>query len=152
MNGLGFLVDRSWSIGDGLKLGAALGFMIMSLMALYIFLYMKRRGLALTGYGPWWHRWFVLPTWRSRRLARRNDRESAVLFYEQMLAVARRRGMVKQPHQTPVEFAADSGSDQISEITALYNRVRFGNTPLDAAEAHRVSKLLSELKKKVRSK
>jgi hypothetical protein len=152
MNALGFLVDRHWSVGDGIKLGAALGLLMMTLMTLYIFLYIKRRGIALTGYGPWWHRWFVLPTWRSRRLARHNDRESAVLFYEQMLAVARRAGLVKQPHQTPVEFADDSGSVQIREITDLYNRVRFGNTPLDQVEAHRVSKLLAELKQKVRHK
>jgi hypothetical protein len=79
-------------------------------------------------------------------------RESAVMFYEQMLAVARRAGMVKQPHQTPVEFAEVSGSDQIREITALYNRVRFGSAPLDEAGARRVLKLLAELKAKLRSK
>jgi hypothetical protein len=151
-NALGFLVDRDWSVGDGIRLGGALGLLAITLAALYVFLYIKRRGLALTGYGPWWHRWFVLPTWRSRRLVRLGRRESAVMFYEQMLAVARRAGMVKQPHQTPVEFAEVSGSDQIREITALYNRVRFGSAPLDEAGARRVLKLLAELKAKLRSK
>lgn len=152
IDALGVLVDRSWSVADGIRLGGAFGFLTIALATLYIFLYIRRRGLALTGYGPWWHRWFVLPTWRSRRLARRNHRESAVLFYEQMLAIVRRAGMVKQPHQTPAEFAATADSNQIREITALYNRVRFGNTPLDEAEARRVSKLLAELKQKVRRK
>jgi transglutaminase-like putative cysteine protease len=151
-NALGFLVDRSWSVGDGIRLGGAFGLLVVTLAALYMFLYIKRRGIALTGYGPWWHRWFVLPTWRSRRLVRLGHRESAVMFYEQMLAVARRAGMVKQPHQTPVEFADVSGSDQIREITALYNRVRFGHAPLDESEAHRVLKLLAELKQKLRRK
>jgi protein-glutamine gamma-glutamyltransferase len=151
-NALGFLVDRNWSVGDGIRLGGAFGLMVIALAALYVFLYVKRRGLALTGYGPWWHRWFVLPAWRSRRLVRLSHRESAVMFYEQMLAVARRAGMVKQPHQTPVEFADGSGSEQIREITALYNRVRFGNAPLDESEAHRVLKLLAEMKKKLRGK
>ncbi|HVG17995.1 MAG TPA: DUF3488 and transglutaminase-like domain-containing protein [Blastocatellia bacterium] len=152
MNALGFLVGRSWSVGDGVRLGGLLGLLVMASAALYMFLYVKRRGLALAGYGPWWHRWFVLPAWRSRRLARLGHRESAVRFYEQMLAVARRAGMVKQPHQTPVEFASVSDSDQIREITALYNRVRFGRAPLDEAEAYRVIKLLAELKQNLRSK
>jgi hypothetical protein len=152
MNAVGFIADRSWSMGDWVRLSGVIGFLVIGLMTLYILLYIKRRGLAPSGYGPWWHRLFVLPTWRSRRLARRNHRESAVLFYEQMLSIARRAGMVKQPDQTPVEFAAVSGSAEIGEITALYNRVRFGNAPLDEAEIRQVSKLLTELKHKAHRK
>jgi protein-glutamine gamma-glutamyltransferase len=152
MNAVGFFADRSWSAGDWMRLSGIIGLLAVGSMALYMLLYVKRRGVAPTGYGPWWHRLFVLPTWRSRRLARRKDRESAVLFYEQMLAIARRAGLVKQPYETPVEFAAVSGSVEIGEITALYNRVRFGNASLDEAEARRVSKLLTELKQKTRRK
>ncbi|MFP5263798.1 MAG: DUF3488 and DUF4129 domain-containing transglutaminase family protein [Blastocatellia bacterium] len=152
MNALGSLVGRGWGGGDGLRLGGALVLLVIALAVIYMLSYANRRGLALAGYGGWWHRWFVLPAWRGRRLARLGRRESAVMFYEQMLAVARRAGMVKQPHQTPAEFAAASDSDQIREITDLYNRVRFGNTPLDEAEAHRVLMLLAELKRKLRGK
>ncbi|HEX8185247.1 MAG TPA: DUF3488 and transglutaminase-like domain-containing protein [Blastocatellia bacterium] len=151
-NALGSFSGRSWTMADWVRLSGLIGFLVISLTTIYIILYIKRRGLAPGGYGPWWHRLFVLPRWRSRRLARRNHRESAVLFYEQMLAIARRSGMVKQPDQTPVEFAALSGSDEIGKITALYNRVRFGNAPLDDAEIRQVSKLLTELKQKSRRK
>ena len=119
-------------------------------MSLYIvFAYRKRRRLPSTGYGPWWHRLFVLPMWR-RKLTQRDYRQSAVLFYEQMLAIARRAGLVKQPDQTPLEFASASGLSPIREITTLYNRVRFGGAELDERESRRVSELLGELKQSVR--
>ncbi len=150
---LGDLIsDRSWKATDllmligGLVVGAVLVMSVYVLMASR-----KRRGLPDTGYGPWWHRIFILPLWR-RRFARRDYRQSAVLFYEQMLAIARRAALVKQPDQTPVEFAVASGLAPIREITILYNRVRFGGAELDEAETRRISALLDELKQEVRRK
>lgn len=144
------IVNRQWSIGELLKLATGLGVLGLSLVSLYVvFAYRKRRSLPPTGYGPWWHRLFVLPMWR-RKLTQRDYRQSAVLFYEQMLAIARRAGLVKQPHQTPVEFASASGLSPIREITTLYNRVRFGGAELDERESRRVSELLGELKQSVR--
>jgi hypothetical protein len=144
------IVDRRWSVGVLLKLTVAVALLAVSLVALYVVIaYRKRRGIPTTGYGPWWHRLFILPMWR-RRLARRDYRQSAVLFYEQMLSIARRAGLIKQPHQTPVEFAAASGLAPIREITLLYNRVRFGGAQLDERESRLVSDLLAELKQKVR--
>jgi hypothetical protein len=145
------IVERSWSAGELLKLTASLAFLALSVMSLYVVIsYRKRRGLPPTGYGPWWHRLFILPMWR-RKLARRDYKASAVLFYEQMLAIARRAGLVKQPHQTPVEFAAASGIPLICEITTMYNRVRFGRAQLNEHETRRVSELLGELKQNIRS-
>ena len=145
-----FIVDRRWSAAALLKLTGALAILATSLVALYVVIeYRKRRGFPTTGYGPWWHRLFILPLWR-RRLARRDYRQSAVLFYEQMLAIARRAGLVKQPHQTPVEFAVASGLAPIHEITLLYNRVGFGGSQLDERETRRISDLLGELKQNVR--
>jgi transglutaminase-like putative cysteine protease len=144
------IINRQWGISDLLKLATALAVLGLSLVSLYVIIsYRKRRGLPPTGYGPWWHRLFVLPMWR-RRSARRDYRQSAVLFYEQMLAIARRAGLVKQPYQTPVEFAAASGLSPIREITTLYNRVRFGGAQLDEGETRRVSALLGELKQSIR--
>jgi hypothetical protein len=73
-----------------------------------------------------------------------------VLFYEQMLAIAARAGLIKRPEQTPIEFAEGSGFSQIDEITAVYNRVRFGGARLDDSDAKRVSKLLADLKRESR--
>ena len=146
------LINRPWSMGELLMLAGALAVLALSFVSLYIVVaYRKRRGLPPTGYGPWWHRLFVLPTWR-RRLARREYRQSAVLFYEQMLAIARPAGLVKLPDQTPVEFALASGLSPIRELTTLYNRVRFGGAQLNESETSRVSDLLRELKRSVRSK
>lgn len=146
----GLTVDRTWSIGELLKLATGLGVLGLSLVSLYVvFAYRKRRRLPPTGYGPWWHRLFILPLWR-RKVTQRDYRQSAVLFYEQMLAIARRAGMVKQPHQTPVEFAAASGLSPIREITTMYNRVRFGGAELNERESRRVSELLGELKQSIR--
>jgi len=143
------IISRTWGIGDLLKLGTALAVLGISLVSLYIVIsYRKRRGLPPTGYGPWWHRLFVLPMWRRR--SSKDYRKSAVLFYEQMLAIARKAGLVKQPSQTPLEFAEASGLSPISEITRLYNRVRFGGGHLDDSETRRVSALLGELKQSLR--
>jgi protein-glutamine gamma-glutamyltransferase len=148
----GLIVDRTWTLGELLKLATGLGVLGLSLVSLYVvFAYRNRRSLPPTGYGPWWHRLFILPMWR-RKLSQRDYRQSAVLFYEQMLAIARRAGLVKQPHQTPVEFATASGLSPIREITTLYNRVRFGGAKLDERESRRVSELLGELKQRVRSR
>jgi hypothetical protein len=147
-----WIVDRSWSPGDLIKLATTLFVICFGAMSTYVFLaYRKRRGVAPSGYGPWWHRFFILPTWR-RKLAGRDYRQSAVLFYEQMLAIAKRAGLIKQTHQTPLEFADASRLAPIREITVLYNRVRFGGDQLDARETHRVMDLLAELKQSIRSR
>jgi hypothetical protein len=149
---LAFVIERDWSLSDWLKLGGTLLVLMTAAAAFFVMKQMKQWSLAPTGYGPWWHRVFILPRWKSRRLTQRDRRESAVMFYEQMLAIAARGGLLKSAEQTPLEFAAVSGMDEISEITVLYNRVRFGGAALDADETRRVSRLLAELKRHVRRK
>jgi protein-glutamine gamma-glutamyltransferase len=145
--------NRRWSAADILEMGGLLGLVLLSLLGLYVGAsYFKRRHAAPTGYGPWWHRVFVLPMWRRRRLKSGDHRASAVLFYEQMLAIAARAGLIKEPSQTPLEFAANSGYDEIRQITDLYNRVRFGGARLADGEVRRLSLLLAELKRAARKK
>jgi hypothetical protein len=144
-----FVAGAGWKPIDWLKVAA--GILLLAVLAAGWFMarHLRNWSVAPSGYGPWWHRWFILPTWRSRRLMRREQRECAVMFYEQMLAIASRGGIVKAAYQTPIEFAAASGYAPILEITSLYNRVRFGGTILDETEAQRVRSLLGELKKSV---
>jgi hypothetical protein len=147
-----FVMPERWNAMDTLRLIAVAALIAVGSIALYIALaHRKRRKLAPTGYGPWWYRLFVIPQWR-RKVGKGDHGESAVLFYEQMLAIARRAGVVKQPHQTPVEFAAVSGFTQIQDITTLYNRVRFGGLPLDERDAQHVSRLISELRHAIRNR
>jgi hypothetical protein len=147
------IMGRAWTVAALAKLVGVLVFTLMGALGFYIVVaYRKRRELAPTGYGPWWHRLFILPTWRSKRFRKGDHRQSAILFYEQMLAVAKGGGLIKQPYQTPVEFAASSTISEIQQITALYNRVRFGSALLDDGEVRRVSALLATLKNRVRGK
>jgi transglutaminase-like putative cysteine protease len=142
------ILDRDWDLADILRLLAMVAAAVAACGGFYVGVaYLRRRHREPTGYGPWWHRLLVLPRWRSSRHAERDPRGSAVLFYQQMLAIAARSGWIKSPDQTPLEFAAASGLPQISEITSVYNRVRFGGALLDDGEARKVADLLDELKR-----
>jgi len=88
---------------------------------------------------------------RSRPRARRTLR-----FYEQMLAIMRRKGLRRSPHQTPREFAdavaaylaqADDGAERAAHLlTDLYYRARFGGYELNADEQSQVREALCRLK------
>jgi hypothetical protein len=146
------LTPTRWSAMDTVKL--IVGVLLLgaaSLAGYVVMAHRKRQRLAPTGYGPWWHRLFILPTWR-RRIARGSHSESAVLFYEQMLAIARRAGLIKHPGQTPLEFAAASGYRQIVEITSLYNQVRFGGLEMEESASRRVFVLIAELRQAIRTR
>ncbi|MBI3654469.1 MAG: DUF3488 domain-containing protein [Acidobacteria bacterium] len=141
---------RNWTSVDFIKLGSALLALLLAAFALYMTLaYRKRRKLKPTGYNPWWYRTFLLPWLRRFKRRQHDHRASAVLFYEQMLAIAARAGLRKLPEQTPMEFAAASGYLQIQEITTAYHRVRFGGAILDETESRRVSGLLADLKRRI---
>jgi transglutaminase-like putative cysteine protease len=141
------LLEREWDVAAILKLLGATAFLALAAMGAYIALaHRRRQRLAPTGYGPWWHRLFIVPLWRRGLLSSRDHQRSAVLFYEQMLSIAARAGMVKPPDQTPLEFAQSCGLAEVREITLAYNRARFGGARLTQSEAARVRKLLADLK------
>jgi hypothetical protein len=66
-------------------------------------------------------------------------------FYERLLTILARRGLTREPHQTPLEFAALAGADEAALITSAYNRVRFGNQPLTALENRTLEQALNRL-------
>ncbi len=77
-------------------------------------------------------------------------RQSGVPFYERTLRLLRRRGHSKPPAATAREFATGLPDRRelkapVEELTALYERVRFGGERLTAAEERRVAALLQEL-------
>mgnify|MGYP000169729706 CR=1 FL=1 len=81
-----------------------------------------------------------------RRAGTLSASESAIRFYREMLRTLERAGFRRQPHQTPLEFAAELGMPAVSEITQLYQRKRFGDEMLTNDETVRVEALLQELK------
>ncbi len=148
-----FLLEKKWDAASIFKLIGVLIFIGVAILGAYIAVaHRRRKRLAPTGYGPWWHRWLIVPLWRRKLRSTSDHQRSAVLFYEQMLAIASRAGLIKQADQTPLEFAEFSGFDQIREITRAYNRVRFGNARLDQQEAQSVSARLADLKRAVRKR
>ncbi len=93
--------------------------------------------------------------WRKHNLSwRRNiGRDasiSAIAFYQEMLRSLESAGYKREPYQTPSEFAAQLTRPDVSEITHLYQRTRFGNEKLNDQEVARIDILLRELKKQER--
>ena len=70
---------------------------------------------------------------------------SSVEFYERLLNALEQRGMSRDKHLTPLEFANTLESGQALMITRAYNRVRFGRQRLTATEKREIEKALFEL-------
>lgn len=80
---------------------------------------------------------------RWRLLTNRSD--SAVQFFERMQAILAKRGLVRNPNETPLEFALAVGIPEAVTVTKQYNRVRFGDAELSGAEAKEVENLLRKI-------
>jgi len=77
-------------------------------------------------------------------------RNTSVPFYDRMLRILARRGCTRDPAATAREFVASlSGRPQFHlpamELTALYERVRFGRETLASSDKERANALLREL-------
>ena len=112
----------------------------------------RHRGDLASGYWPWLLPLFIFPVWRRFSGTGRDPRRPAILFYQQMLSIVSRRGAVKRPDETPIEFAESLADPLVRQITDVYNRVRFGGERLDEGQARQVARLLTELKASTRKK
>jgi hypothetical protein len=83
-----------------------------------------------------------------RRNAKHDSAASAVAFYHEMLQALERAGHQRAIHQTPAEYAEQLRMPAVTEITNLYQQVRFGDRLLGDDEIARVGLLLRELKKR----
>lgn len=63
---------------------------------------------------------------------------TVVEFYERMVSILADRGFVRAPHQTPLEFAHETGVPEVVGITDRYNSVRFGEAKLTPDERERI--------------
>jgi hypothetical protein len=80
--------------------------------------------------------------------ARRQAR--TIAFYERALKLLARRGHARPPSATAREFAGQFADRPglgrpVAELTALYERIRFGEERLTAAESQRAAALLADL-------
>src|SRR5262249_28357253 len=83
-----------------------------------------------------------------RRTARQDSAASAVAFYQEMLRTLERAGHKRAIHQTPTEYAEQMRMPAVTEITSIYQRVRFGDQVLGDDEIARIDLLLRDVKKK----
>jgi hypothetical protein len=77
--------------------------------------------------------------------ARASDEHSSVLFFEKLMTLLARRGMQRDSHLTPLEFASSLDFRSAMTITRAYNRVRFGGQKLSPAEVKEIERTLNEL-------
>jgi transglutaminase-like putative cysteine protease len=96
----------------------------------------------------------ILKRWRqrahTRRLARgETERSDATVLYQQMLDLLEKRGFQKPPWLTPLEFArvlrAPEMAELVTEGTAAYNELRFGERRDAAPRMMRVLEQLRQL-------
>jgi transglutaminase-like putative cysteine protease len=87
--------------------------------------------------------------WRWTRASvrsRADDRAySNVQFYERLISLMEQRGVSREKHLTPLEFANTLNSNDVLVITRAYNRVRFGGQGLSATEKKEVERALFAL-------
>jgi len=83
-----------------------------------------------------------------RRVAdrfRRRKNVSIVEFYDRMLQILATKGFVRQPHQTPLEFALAVGLPEARVLSMKYNEVRYGRHELSPSEELEVEEALAKI-------
>jgi len=70
---------------------------------------------------------------------------SSVQFYERLISLMEQRGLSRDMHLTPLEFAQRLKSSEALLITRAYNRVRFGGERLSQNEKREVERALLAL-------
>lgn len=84
-----------------------------------------------------WRR--ITDLFRGRRPA------SIVEFYDRMLKVLASKGYVREPHQTPLEFAYAVGMSEAVSVTEKYHGVRFGDRFLTVRESDEIEGWLTQI-------
>ncbi|MBP9108641.1 MAG: DUF3488 domain-containing protein [Pyrinomonadaceae bacterium] len=127
--------DKGWEARrDAAIYGIA--YLIATLLGIVLLVWLYRKMLRLKVWQRLWDRLF------KRRQA------SIVEFYERMQKRLAEKGIVREPHQTPMEFANAVGMPEAVSITEKYNRVRFGEKALSEREASEIENWLRGLEHK----
>src|SRR5215213_9442354 len=70
---------------------------------------------------------------------------SRIQFYERLVSLLEQRGLERDKHLTPLEFANTLNSSEAMLITRAYNRVRYGSERLTTTERKEIERALSIL-------
>lgn len=111
----------------------AAGYFVAAVLGLLLFVWLYRKVVKSKVWGG-------IADWLSRK-----KRPSVVEFYDRMQRVLASKGLRREPHQTPLEFAFAVDMPEAVKITEKYNRVRFGEKNLSTAEANEIENWLNEI-------
>jgi transglutaminase-like putative cysteine protease len=75
---------------------------------------------------------------------RPNRRAVVIDFYDRMIGLLAARGIVRDPHQTPLEFAYAIQIPEAVSLTQKYNSVRFGEVALTRSERDEIESWLAK--------
>ncbi len=118
---------------------------LLLMLAGYVLWYRIRRKPRLL-FERRWLGWLVpLLRWTLRQ----DERQSAVLFYDEMAALLSRAGHRRAPHQTPLEFASATGFEEVLTITHAYNQARYGDRP--ELDIRQIDRALQALRQRLQS-
>ncbi|HEX6280067.1 MAG TPA: DUF3488 and transglutaminase-like domain-containing protein [Pyrinomonadaceae bacterium] len=106
---------------------AAVAFVVFIFLLLWLVI-RKLRRLRLFSF---FARWFA-PT----------PKRTVIDFYERMVKLLADRGMLRSPHQTPLEFAYSTNMPEAIALTKKYNAVRFGEVKLSSQERDQIESWL----------
>lgn len=85
---------------------------------------------------------------RLRGMFAKRPETQIIEFYERMVSVLAGRGLLRESHQTPAEFATQTGFPEAVKLTGKYNDVRFGKEDLTASERDAIEAWLGTLSAK----
>lgn len=111
------------------------GYIAAAAFGIFLLIWLFRKAKRLSIWKRLWDRLF------------KKRQASIVEFYERMQRILRDMGRIREPHQTPLEFAYSSGMPEVVSITEKYNRVRFGEKNLTRHEADEIESWLENLRR-----
>jgi hypothetical protein len=113
--------------------GIGIGYAAAAIAGLWLFVRLYRRIVRL-------------PLWRRLRERLFGSRRGSIIeFYERMVRILASKGLVREPHQTPLEFAYAAGMSEAVKITEKYNSVRFGEKGLSTEESAAIEDWLNSM-------
>ena len=109
------------------------GYIAAAIFGIFMLIWLLRKIKRLSIWQQLWERLF------------KKRHASIIEFYERMQRILADKGWIREPNQTPLEFAYSSGIPEVVSITEKYNRVRFGEKNLTRNEADEIESWLEHL-------
>lgn len=123
--------DKQVNTGVRLLIIGIVG-LVLIFLSINLFRYLTRSG--------WWS--------KLKESLRRKNEYKVIEFYSRMLKALKNKGFVREPYQTPLEFADSLSMPEALKITEAYNAVRFGEKTLSREDESAIEQWLSNLEAK----